>query len=318
MPLLILILLFIGCSDGFIAPTKQTFPSGKIAHDLPDSLISDIAPEGSFNIRIRMSDTFDDRWPREKNVILGKALDKWESVIVHRPTNDYPVSGMPLSELGWDGFDGPDSLYFGEYELEISFHYSPLSPGFASATAINVPDYGSGGFLPISGMIVGRQFFELLEDDTLNDSILYLVLLHEIGHAIGFGNDQNVLAREIRGRFGHSCIWTGANALKAWSDLLNRNDHSFVPLEQDCGHWDYRDSGWKQINDVMFPSTNQYKPYISSVTVGYFDDLGFGVNYENAEDIMPSSWGVRPAGKTAISFEEIHKHSHFLDDFKIH
>ena len=39
----------------------------------------------------------------------------------------------------------------------------------------------------------------------------------------------------------------------------------------------------------MFPSLNQITDNISPVTVGYFDDIGFSVDYENADEVLASN-----------------------------
>lgn len=314
-----LVFIVFGCGDkdkyhsrssrsygNYILSPSRPSPAGKIAHDLPDSLLSDIVPDGNFNIRVRMSKEFDQMWKRENNHILGRALDKWESVILERPTNDTPLSGQDLGrQINWAKFTEPDSVYFGGYELEILMDYDPNGLGFAGASALVIPN-GNGLYLPISSMTVGKQFFELIENGRLNDELLYQVLLHEFGHAIGFGSFASKIApweREIGGRFGRYCVWNGPNALRAWNNILGINPPtlSTIALEIDCGHWDYQDSNWKTVHDAMFYSMSNSTPHLSPVTIGYFQDLGFKVNYDNADVKKKLNWGVKPAGK-ALKF----------------
>ena len=270
----------------------------------PDSLVSDPAPDNRFNIRVRMSKEFDRIWNPEHNHIIGAALDKWESIILERPTSDVPLSGETLpTEVSFAEFTMSDEEYFGEYELEILMVYLPNMPGWVGATSLGGADFfglGNGKpYLPISFFAAGQQFATELK--TMNERALYLVLLHEFGHALGFSGQTRSWAehnKEIGGRFGRSCGWSGPNSLFAWNSMLalDRPDDN-VPLELDCGHWDFANPKWRRIHDVMFFSLGRSTAHVSPVTVGYFQDLGFAVNYENADEVMVDSWGARPAGK---------------------
>lgn len=309
--------LFLIAALGCSAPDLPTAPAGKTAQMaladvcpvFPDTLISDPIPDKPFNIRVRMSPEFDARWDRSKNHVIGRALDKWESVILERPTNDYPMSGLPLDrDFRWAEFSIPDEDYFGEFELEILMTYLWHIP-LAASSALKW-EQGNGQFIPFSFLYVGNTFFDGIQDGRINDDILYLILLHEFGHALGFGYKDNDFNNEVRERFGHSCRWVGLQSLTAWNLLLEREEPlHFVPLEPDCGHWDYRNPNWRTLKDVMFPNVGEITPTISPMTVGYFDDIGFAVDYEKADD--PVKVGVRLAGKRTTDLINWHgEHPH--------
>ena len=303
------IFIFAACSNDDVNPVRSSgdyvsnidvcLPS----NDLPDTLISDQVPDNRFNARIRLSPEVEARWDKSLNHLMGRALDKWESVILQRPTNDTPLTGVPLPGLmSFAEFEVSDEEYFGEYELEILFVYQHNGP-FAAAGAIPWTEMGNGHHMPFSLFTVNQEFFDLIESGRLTEQHIYLVLLHEFGHALGFSDktpDKNLYPHNnfVGGRFGRTCSWTGPNALTGWNQMLAPEvPFSSIPLQSDCGHWDPDDNNWRRIEDIMFPSLNQITDNISLVTVGYFDDIGFSVDYENADEVLVPNWGVRPAGK---------------------
>ena len=292
--------------DSEISQFDVCLPTGESTG--PDSLVSDPIPDNRFNARVRMSKEFDARWNEKHNHLIGMALDKWESVILQRPTNNTPLSGQPLgAELSFAEFNIPDEEYFGEYELEILLTYKRSGP-FAGSTSMAAPDIGNGFYLPFSYFVVNEQFFSSIEDETMNENLIYLVLLHEFGHALGFSGMSREITEyneEIGGRFGRTCGWTGPNSLLGWNRMIGADPLlSSVPLEIDCGHWDYDDSNWRKIHDIMFASMGNATANISPVTVGYFDDLGFAVDYSNADEVLAEHWGVRRSGKAStLPFE---------------
>ncbi len=118
----------------------------------------------------------------------------------------------------------------------------------------------------------------------LNDPGLYNIVTHELIHVLGFGTlwEENNLVKLYE---PDSPYFSGKKAIKAYSQLSGKRQ-KFVPLEKSGGsgtmgsHW--RESIFN--NELMtgYYNTDQINP-LSKLTLAAFEDMGFEVNYSNAD-----------------------------------
>ncbi|MGI9448479.1 MAG: hypothetical protein ACR2NI_12725, partial [Pirellulales bacterium] len=128
--------------------------------------------------------------------------------------------------------------------------------------------------------------------DTGNIQQLTEVMIHELGHALGFIggvlSDFNYL--DVNTNF------IGPQALAQYQKISPGAQS--VPMQVGGGHWDETEFGV----EIMTPSWNP-NSVLSMLTVGVFDDIGYDVNYARADpyttpggiDLLP------PAGASATS-----------------
>ena len=228
----------------------------------------DKCPTVAFNIELVFIDGVD----YEYQLALQRAADRWENVVVGDKT-DINFLSNPYSE--W-------SSHINAWirvnkivdDLIIFVNEKPLDGDVLAASL--VPIIGSSNMLPVIAAIA-------LDDLALRDlepDALDRIMLHEIGHCLGFGT---------------TTVWD--NLLKEWPVSSWRDQPHFtglfagvmfdiasnftypgkkVPIDDDGGHW--LDSA---IGDEIMAKGWTYptKMPISEMTVGAFLDLGYDVSF---------------------------------------
>jgi len=117
------------------------------------------------------------------------------------------------------------------------------------------------------------------------------ILIHEIGHALGFAPGLPVFDRWVANNG-----WTGGNALREYNSIFNVQATS-VPLESQGGPGT-AGSHWSEAifdNELMTGIIDATMP-LSRITVGAFADLGYTVNYAAADPYTPPASGSGSAG----------------------
>ena len=207
------------------------------------------------------------------------AAQHWESVI----TGDLPDVKLPNGTTIDD--------------LSIKASIVPIDGvngilGQANSTAVR-----KGSFLPYSGFMQfdSADMASMLADGTLNS-----VILHEMGHVLGFGTAW-VAKQVITGRNSKSPRFIGENAVREYDRIFKTNNLS-VPIENTFGEGT-RESHWKE--DVLheelmtgFAEAPGVDVPLSAITVGQFQDLGYQVDYNAADDWNPVTHAV--TFKTAL------------------
>lgn len=102
-------------------------------------------------------------------------------------------------------------------------------------------------------------------------------MIHELAHALGFGTEHEDFGAIAGDRY------IGANGLQAWRELGCTGD---LPLNAatdrpgDDGHW----SESCLQNEVMTPTLRfNNKAIVSAVTLGAMEDLGYTINFGEAD-----------------------------------
>ena len=155
---------------------------------------------------------------------------------------------------------------------------APQGPGGILANAAPTAFRDNGNGLPYAG-ITGID----PNDINLGGTILVDTLAHEMGHALGFTPGAAVFSRWIVGN-----TFVGANALREYKTIFATTTAVAVPMQAGGAHWDENVFG----NELMTPSTTGAPEYISRITIGALQDMGYTVNYAAAEPY------VRPSGMT--------------------
>ena len=229
--------------------------------DVPDP---DPTPVSQYQIEVVFTDT---SLTASQQALFEQAAARWSEIIL----GDVP-------DVIVTGFGLVDDLVIEASAPFIDGVSGVL--GQAGPTAVR-----TGSFIPATGIME----FDSADVAALEASGQLLdVILHEMGHVIGFGTIWSSLGLiQDEGTVDSSYI--GANAIAQYNALLGRSVTS-IPLETDFGpgtndaHWDEDDldnelmTGISEAAGVVMP--------ISTITIGSLMDLGYEVNL-NAADSYP-------------------------------
>jgi hypothetical protein len=219
--------------------------------------------------------------------------------------------------------DLPDVIYAGRTidDLEIAVTVasaSSLPTGVIAAASYDQRRPGPAG-LPYLGSIE-------ISDAFVNARGIMNTLTHEIGHALGFGNLWQNEARFkplVTGIGTGNPIFVGANAVREYNTLFGTSGTSVPLYEQSTvqpatydgsygSHW--RDSVFNASGGTSFElMTSRYNvngmvnggavpAILSRVTVGAMQDLGYVVNYANAEAYVKPATSANPRAPAGGSF----------------
>jgi hypothetical protein len=145
-------------------------------------------------------------------------------------------------------------------------------------------DLRPGSFLPATG-VMSFDSADLAQMEA--DGSLVSVIVHEMGHVLGFGTLFDRLGLII-GAGGADPEFTGRSAAREYGDLLGAGDGprpTSVPLAN-VGGAGTRDGHWREAvfaNELMTGFLDAGANPISRVTIGAFEDLGYRVDYARAD-----------------------------------
>jgi hypothetical protein len=223
-------------------------------------------PEGQFEIELRFTSTPTDA----QRAVFESAVARWRQLILGDLT-DIPVT-VPASSFGcYPALDETiDDLVI-----------------YAEITAIDGPGnvLGSAGPCLIrseSGLtVVGRMRFDEADVEGLG-ALFREVVVHEMGHVLGFGALWNLLGR-LEGGGGFDPIFNGPSARGAFVAAISPDVYlgDIVPVENTGGPGT-RDGHWRETvlrNELMtgFLSRQAANP-LSAITAASLRDLGYLVN----------------------------------------
>lgn len=141
---------------------------------------------------------------------------------------------------------------------------------------------------------VGVMVFDVADVINLRDKNRLLdVILHEMGHIIGISQSsferKNLMTTFNTILDGEQCTYNGINANREYQKITNCTSSS-VPMEEDggsgtrCSHWD--EFCFK--NELMTGFLSGSIGPISTITIGALNDLGYNVDYNQADILLPT------------------------------
>ena len=204
------------------------------------------------------------------------AAARWSEII----TGDLPdivVAGSVVDDVQIDAegiaIDGPGSIL-----------------GQAGPTRLR-----PGSFLPASG-VMSFDSADLARMES--DGSLVRVIIHEMGHVLGFGTIWDELGLR-QGTGGTNPTFTGAAAMREFATLRGEPGLEAVPVAN-VGGAGTRDSHWRETvfgNELMTGLLNAGVNPVSRMTVGAFQDMGYQVRIDAADDYaLPSSLMIEMMG----------------------
>ena len=233
---------------------------------------------------------------------VENAARRWEQIITH------DVPNHPLS-------DDARSL--------LNEHYPGMVPDKVDDLLIYVeiaPIDGVGGTLGQAGSDVWRvpsalpiaSHIELDADDLdgLSDERLTALMLHEIGHTLGFGvepwTDHNLLQNPSLNANHRRIIpapdthFSGANAIAAFNAAGGTSyADAKVPVENTRGGSGSQDSHWRESvldNELMTPRLESLADNpLSAITIQSLADIGYRVDATQADAYMVPDASLRVA-----------------------
>lgn len=123
------------------------------------------------------------------------------------------------------------------------------------------------------------------------DGSLVRVIIHEMGHVLGFGTIWDRLGLR-QGTGGLNPTFTGANAMREFGALQGVSTPVAVPVANTGGPGT-RDAHWREQvfgNELLTGFLNAGVNPISRMSIGHFEDLGYQVDYAAADPYtLPSS-----------------------------
>mmetsp|Transcript_21103 Transcript_21103/g.29570 ORF Transcript_21103/g.29570 Transcript_21103/m.29570 type:complete len:476 (+) Transcript_21103:187-1614(+) len=229
---------------------------------------------------------------------FNNARKKWESVITH----DLPdLTKQPEASFDWfnDAFPGTttnvdiDDVLIGySFEDNLQTVDGANILGFAGPIFYRLP--------PSAGTISGMMVFDKADFIEMGSKNAELVILHEMGHALGIGT-----------LFGEwecntKCPEYSCDHAKDEYEKLDLGDSLQLELGI-CSHWAESNFEHFYKSEIMTPlfEKNKYQP-LSRVTIGALEDLGYNVNYDAADP-----WELKRNLET-MSNEAIPNNRHYL------
>ena len=290
-----------------VTPTATITPSTSEFGSILGTTFKSTSSQFEFTINNSTSNAqFDD--VKYKNILVD-AINKWDAVIVSGPISSWKMS------------------------IAIDFDTLPSNvlAGAAIRSIIGNLDFGT--FFPVSGDIVFNTLhLENMSNNVgnLGQNELYYTCLHEIGHLLGIGNfilsENDTLNGEPVVAYQESGVekyyYTGQHAFQAYKDYLSPLGYdvsqlSGIPVEDNGG--DGTANSHPEEGDVHFHSNNNrtiggvFHPGLehelmagwseggdhtplSKVTIGFLHDMGFNVDYNEAEPYNPEDplFGTSP------------------------
>ena len=249
----------------------------------------------SFDIELRYLGT--EPTATQKNAIRA-AADVWESVI---------TTGQPFRIIinsAWECEDDDPST-FGDYvdDIRIDIRLERID-GFSGTVAAAAPCVWRTGGLPL----IGDVTLDTADLGRFGTTVLRRLVVHEMAHALGFGTTfqwdallRNPATDYVPGP-GQPALpdthFAGPSAVNAFNEIGGASyTGAKVPVENDTdeygpgaldGHWRETVFDTELITASISTDANASEP-LSKVTIAAMADLGYSVDYTEAESYtLPS------------------------------
>lgn len=207
---------------------------------------------------------FDASWPRSKQRVVADCVRRWLEVI-NGPRAPVMVEGRRI-----------DGLVIAASMIDMG---AGGTIGSAGPRDLRPKVAGQTAFLPATADLrMDTADFASLEADGRIEQ----VILHEIGHALGFGI---IWTRRglLKGAGGNNPTFSGRAAMREFGRLQGGGP-SQVPLEN-RGHVGTTNFHWREaiFESELMTSRPSGRSPLSRLSVAAFEDVGYDVNYDAAE-----------------------------------
>lgn len=265
--------------------------SDGVASTVAFTTINVAAPSSdAFNITVRMNGTMT---PTQQAAFTNAAA-RWAQAI--RSGLSTVSLNLPADDCG----TGAPAFNGSIDDLLIDATIAPID-GIGSILGQAGPCYTRNGTgLPVYGVM---KFDVADVADLQADGDFEAVILHEMGHVLGFGTVWS--GRGLIGAGTSDPTFTGATAVGAWQAI---GGSGAVPVEQ-LGGGGTADSHWRESvfnGELMTGWIDHNNNPMSAVTIAAFADLGYGVDLGAADPYgTPTFRSGAPAPEREITTELI-------------
>lgn len=265
--------------------------SDGVASTVAFTTINVAAPSSdAFNITVRMNGTMT---PTQQAAFTNAAA-RWAQAI--RSGLSTVSLNLPADDCG----TGAPAFNGSIDDLLIDATIAPID-GVGSILGQAGPCYTRNGTgLPVYGVM---KFDVADVADLQADGDFEAVILHEMGHVLGFGTVW--AGRGLVGAGTSDPTFTGATAVGAWQAI---GGSGAVPVEQ-LGGAGTADSHWRESvfnGELMTGWIDHNNNPMSAVTIAAFADLGYGVDLGAADPYgTPALRSGAPAPEREITTELI-------------
>jgi hypothetical protein len=240
--------------------------------------------ESPFNIEVRIVGSMS----VAQRAALDAAVARWQSVITSE------LIDVPLSAGAHSCFQGQPQLQHVVDDLLIFAQFDSID-GVGGVLGQAGPCYiRNDNSLPVMGYLQldAADLAQMELTGTLND-----VVLHEIGHILGFGTIWGSLGL-ISGAGSADPAFTGVSAITAYTSAGGTG--ATVPVEN-TGSSGTRDGHWRESmlrNELMTGYLSALSNPLSAITIASLQDMGYAGNVAAA-----SAYDVTGIAGTAASIE---------------
>jgi len=230
--------------------------------------------------------------------VFDAAVEVWTSVITNALAPAALDPGMIPAQCGGP-LDGPVLTVTG---VAITVDLSPIDgPGRTLGAA------GPCGLRNTDqSPLLGTMIFDSDDLDVLEQrGILSTVILHEMGHVLGFGTlwefEGFLQDPSVRNGPGSDTHFTGPLAIEEFEKALSGTYSGAVVPVENSGQQGSADGHWREnvmVDELMTPSITGFEPFVpmSAITIAAFEDMPyFDVSYALADPFTVPTRFAAPA-----------------------
>jgi hypothetical protein len=221
--------------------------------------VSTAIPESAFRIDVRLGD----RLSGTQRAAFAAAAGCWGAIV---------TADVPPVVIGGETID----------DVRIDADAVPIDDVGMILGVVGPVDLRPGSFIPATGLM-SFDSSDLAQMEA--DGSLWGVIVHEMAHVLGFGTIFDRLGL-VSGAGGDDPAFTGSTATREYAALLGPGARPrSVPLANGSERGT-RDGHWREgvfANELMTGFLDLRPKPLSRVTIGAFEDLGYGVDYSRAD-----------------------------------
>jgi len=242
-------------------------------------------PEESHQIDIRFVSA---NVPEDLKSAVADAQARWTRAL------SKDLGAFHLNSPANDCFSGAPSLNETHRNLLILITFFPIDGQHRQLAGTQICGLSSRDGLPIVSHIrIDSEDF----DSMVAEGTLRAVIMHEMGHALGFV-PQSYLSKGLAGGGRNDPYFQGTTARSEFVAHGARYTGVPVPLEDLTGvgpndpHWRSSVFGDELMSSFLLPG---FRSPLSTITLGFFKDIGYAVDFSVADtyEVMPASAGSR-------------------------